>query len=105
MESSTQQKMQKGMSSSMSQAMVDHVVGDDIAEAVERQKTDIIGTPIFLHSFPAELKAFYTKKLPAEEDAKIVYTEGRDFRMSARSWVVELLQRRGWPRADQPFRK
>lgn len=62
--------------------MVDHVVGDDIAEAVERQMTDIIGTPVFLHSFPAELKAFYTKKPPAEEGAKTIYTESRDFRMS-----------------------
>lgn len=61
--------------------MVDHVVGDDIAEAAERQMTDIIGTPVFLHSFPAELKAFYMKKLPAEEGAKTVYTESCDLLM------------------------
>ncbi len=44
--------------------------------------TDIIEMPVSLHSFPAELKAFYTKKLPAEEGAKTIYTESRDFRMS-----------------------
>ncbi|KAK0230009.1 hypothetical protein EDD85DRAFT_923087 [Armillaria nabsnona] len=48
---------------------------DDITESAERQMSDIIGTPIFLHSFPAELKVFYTKKLPAEEGANTVYTE------------------------------
>ncbi|KAK0499621.1 asparaginyl-tRNA synthetase [Armillaria luteobubalina] len=61
--------------------MIDHVVGDDIAEAAERQMTDIIGTPVFLHSFPAELKAFYMKKIPAEQGAKTVYTESCDLLM------------------------
>lgn len=60
--------------------MVDHVVGDDIAEAAERQMTDIIGTPVFLHSFPAELKAFYMKKIPSEE-GKTVFTESCDLLM------------------------
>ncbi|KAF9047627.1 asparaginyl-tRNA synthetase [Panaeolus papilionaceus] len=66
--------------------MVDHEVGDDIAEAAERQMTDIIGTPIFLHGFPAELKAFYMKKVPAEGEVKegekrMTFTESCDLLM------------------------
>jgi len=60
--------------------LVEHEVGDDIAEAAERQMTDIIGTPIFLHSFPAELKAFYMKKIPGE-GGKHVFTESCDLLM------------------------
>jgi asparaginyl-tRNA synthetase len=60
--------------------MVDHAVGDDIAEAAERQMTDIIGKPVFLHSFPAELKAFYMKKIPGQEGGKM-YTESCDLLM------------------------
>ncbi|KAH0588692.1 Asparaginyl-tRNA synthetase, cytoplasmic [Termitomyces sp. J132] len=53
-----------------------HKVGDDIAEAAERQMTDIIGKPVFLHGFPAELKSFYMKKIPGTG-----YTESCDLLM------------------------
>ena len=61
--------------------LVDHVVGDDIAEAAERQMTDIIGTPMFLHGFPAELKAFYMKKVPGAKEGGPVFTESCDLPM------------------------
>ena len=62
--------------------MVEHKVGDDIAEAAERQMTDIIGTPIFLHGFPAELKAFYMKKVPTEAGSSgPAFTESCDLLM------------------------
>ncbi|KAF8911645.1 asparaginyl-tRNA synthetase [Gymnopilus junonius] len=63
--------------------MVEHRVGDDIAEAAERQMTDIIGQPIFLHGFPAELKAFYMKKVPKKEgeSGEHTFTESCDLLM------------------------
>jgi len=70
---------------------VDHAVGDDIAEAAERKMTDIIGTPVFLHSFPAELKAFYMKKaqVPAGSgDGHPVITESCDLLMPGVGEIV-----------------
>ncbi|PFH46861.1 hypothetical protein AMATHDRAFT_68894 [Amanita thiersii Skay4041] len=58
--------------------MVDHQVGDDIAEAAERQMTDIIGKPVFLYGFPRSLKAFYMKSMPPVEGDDRVYTESCD---------------------------
>lgn len=71
--------------------MVDHIVGDDIAEAAERQMTDIIGTPVFLYGFPAELKAFYMKKMPTTEGAQPggkVFTESCDLLMPGVGEIV-----------------
>ncbi|CAE6507140.1 unnamed protein product [Rhizoctonia solani] len=57
--------------------LIDHVVGDDIAEAAERQMTDQLNVPIFLYGFPKELKSFYMKKIPGDE----AFTESCDLLM------------------------
>ncbi|KAI0352047.1 asparaginyl-tRNA synthetase [Trametes cingulata] len=69
--------------------MVEHKVGDDIAEAAERRMTDILGRPVFLYGFPAELKAFYMKKMPKSEGAEgHVFTESCDLLMPGVGEIV-----------------
>jgi len=79
--------------------MIEHAIGDDIAEAAERQMTDIIGTPVFLYGFPAELKAFYMKKMPIDGKNGPVFTESCDLLMpnvgeivgESLSWLYSLV--------------
>jgi asparaginyl-tRNA synthetase len=76
--------------------LVPHAIGDDIAEAAERKMTDILGTPVFLHSFPAELKAFYMKKkeatataiAPGSRSGQPVLTESCDLLMPGVGEIV-----------------
>jgi asparaginyl-tRNA synthetase len=68
--------------------MVEHAIGDDIAEAAERQMTDIIGTPVFLYGFPASLKAFYMKKMKESEAGGPVFTESCDLLMPGVGEIV-----------------
>ena len=71
--------------------MVPHAVGDDIAEAAERRMTDILARPVFLYGFPAELKAFYMKKMPREPGAPEggpVFTESCDLLMPGVGEIV-----------------
>ena len=72
--------------------MVDHAVGDDIAEAAERKMTDILARPVFLYGFPAELKSFYMKKMAPKEgdDGKHVFTESCDLLIPGVGEIVGL---------------
>ncbi|EJF60667.1 asparaginyl-tRNA synthetase [Dichomitus squalens LYAD-421 SS1] len=69
--------------------MVEHKVGDDIAEAAERRMTDILARPVFLYGFPAELKAFYMKKIKTEgEQGSTTFTESCDLLMPGVGEIV-----------------
>jgi asparaginyl-tRNA synthetase len=74
--------------------MVDHKIGDDIAEAAERRMTDILGVPVFLWGFPAELKAFYMKRIQKgqpgymEREGGKFYTESCDLLMPGVGEIV-----------------
>ncbi|TIA77909.1 hypothetical protein E3P92_04045 [Wallemia ichthyophaga] len=57
--------------------MSDHQVGDDIAEAAERKMVDTLNVPVFLTGFPKDIKAFYMKKVPGDEN----FTEAVDLLM------------------------
>ena len=69
--------------------MVEHVLGDDIAEAAERKMTDVLGVPMFLYGFPAELKSFYMKKMPRKDgETGPVFTESCDLLMPGVGEIV-----------------
>lgn len=68
--------------------MVDHAIGDDIAEAAERRMTDILGVPMFLYGFPAELKSFYMKRMPKEAGSPHLFTESCDLLMPGVGEIV-----------------
>lgn len=52
-------------------------LSDDIPEAPERLMTDTFNVPIFLINFPKEIKAFYMKRIPGNEN----FTESVDVLM------------------------
>lgn len=86
--------------------MVPHKLGDDIAEAAERQMTDIIGKPVFLFGFPAELKSFYMKKIRGSGGSKGGYsfTESCDLLMPNVGEIVGKLSNPTFAKAFNGFK-